>query len=53
MSYVLDWILEASRLVKEAHDNDKAHALGDIWHKRAEKLLKPTEITKVKNDPPR
>lgn len=44
--YVLDWILEASKLLKEAQENDtKTIGLnGDIWHQRVKNLLKPIDI---------
>jgi hypothetical protein len=52
MSYVLDWLLEASRLLKEARERDGAAASNhknqtDIWHARVKKLLAPVELSKA------
>jgi hypothetical protein len=48
MSFVLEWILEASRLLAEAKRDDIApRKHSDIWHARVDKLLKPIDIPKV------
>ncbi len=54
--YVLDWILEASTLLKEAlHDELREDSIAphfahtDIWHQRVKNLLKPIHIEAPKD----
>ena len=48
MSFVLQWIQDASRLLKEARDLNAARSshqafLSERWHVEVNKLLKPAE----------
>ena len=52
MASVVDWILEAHRLLREAQQDDirnmETHLHSDIWHERVKNLIDPVEIHKVK-----